>query len=131
MIKTKKRPFVAIIIVNLNKKEILKKCLDSLYKKTKYKNYVVIVSDNGSTDGSVEMIKKEFKRVDLIENRKNLGFALANNVAVDYALRKYNPDYFFLLNNDTKIIQKDWLTKLVETAESDERIGIVGCNLIY
>jgi len=46
-------------------------------------------------------------------------------------LKKYNPKYILLLNNDTKIIQRDWLAKLVETAESDEKIGIVGPKLIY
>jgi GT2 family glycosyltransferase len=46
-------------------------------------------------------------------------------------LKKYKPKYILLLNKDTKIIQKDWLKKLVETAESDKKIGIVGPKLIY
>lgn len=126
-----KKPKVVIITVNWNKKEIMRDCLESVKKYTNYKNYNMIVSDNGSVDGANEMIKKEFKWVDLIENKKNLGFALGNNVAVKYALKKYNFDYVFLLNNDTKIIQKNWLKKMVETAESSKRIGIVGCKLIY
>ncbi len=127
----KKQPKVAIIIVSWNKKEIINDCLKSLAKFTDYKNCKVIVSDNGSTDGGVELIKKKYKWVDLLENGKNLGFGLGNNVALDYSIKKYNPDYFLLLNNDTIIIKKDWLKKLVETAESDSKIGLVNGKLIF
>ena len=126
-----KQPQVAIIIVTLNQKKLLRSCLSSLKKKTQYKNYKVIISDNGSVDGSIEMIKKEFKWVDLLENGVNIYWAGGNNIGIKYALKKYEPDYFFLLNDDTKMIQRDWLKRLVETAESNPKIGIVGCNLIY
>ena len=131
MQKKDKEKKVAIIIVNWNKKELIDDCLNSLAKFTDYKNYEVIVSDNGSTDGAAELIKKKYKWVDLLENGKNLGFALANNVAFDYSIKKYDPDYFLLLNNDTRIIKKDWLKKLVETAESDSKIGLVNGVLIF
>ncbi|MEM4325822.1 MAG: glycosyltransferase family 2 protein [Candidatus Pacearchaeota archaeon] len=130
--KKRKQPLVVIIIVTFNPNlKILKNCLNSLRNKTNYKNYKVIISDNNSTNGLKELIKEKYKWIDLIENKKNLYWAGGNNIGIKYSIKKYNPDYFFLLNDDTKIIQKDWLTKLVETAESDERIGIVGCNLIY
>jgi len=122
---------VAIILLNFNNKKLVKNCLVSLRKNTSYKNYKVIISDNGSIDGSNEMIKEKFKWVDLVENGKNLGFAGGNNVGIKYALKKYKSDYYLLLNNDTLIIRKNWLTKLVEGAESDKKIGIVGCKLIY
>jgi hypothetical protein len=126
-----KYPRVCIIILNWNGKELLKDCLSSIFKLTDYPNYKVIVVDNGSTDGSVEYVKKSFPKVDVLALDKNYGFSKGNNIGIKYALKKYNPKYILLLNNDTKIIQKDWLTKLVETAESDEKIGIVGCNLIF
>ena len=122
---------VCIIILNWNGKELLKDCLSSLFKLTDYPNYKVIVVDNGSTDGSVEFIKRNFKKADVLALDKNYGFSKGNNIGIKYALKKYNPKYILLLNNDTKIIQRDWLAKLVETAESDEKIGIVGPKLIY
>lgn len=131
MIEQTKQPKVAIIIVNWNNKRFVKSCLNSIKKMTDYKNYKVIVSDNGSTDSSIEMVKKEFKWVDLLKNNANIYWAGGNNIGIKYALKKYNSDYYFLLNDDTKIIQKDWLNKMVETAESDPKIGIVGCKLIY
>ncbi|MDP3992360.1 MAG: glycosyltransferase family 2 protein [Nanoarchaeota archaeon] len=122
---------VAIIIVTLNSGKFIKNCLNSIREKTGYKNYKVVVSDNGSTDGTIELVKNKYKWVDLIENGKNLYFAGGNNIAMKYALKKYNPDYFFWLNDDIKIIQKDWLNEVVKTAESDDKIGIVGTNPIY
>jgi GT2 family glycosyltransferase len=124
-------PKVCIIILNWNGKELLKDCLSSIFKITDYPNYKVIVVDNGSTDGSVEFVKKNFPKADVLPLDKNYGFSKGNNIGIKYALKKYKPKYILLLNNDTKIIQKDWLTKIVETAESDEKIGIVGCNLIF
>ena len=65
---------VSIIIVNYNTKELIKNCINSIYKYTQDIQYEIIVSDNGSTDGSIEMLKSEFPNVILIENNANLGF---------------------------------------------------------
>ncbi len=124
-------PKVCVIILNWNGKELLKDCLSSLFKLTDYPNYKVIVVDNGSTDGSVEFVKKNFKKVDVLALDKNYGFSKGNNIGIKYALKKYKPKYILLLNNDTEIIQKDWLRKMVEVAEKDEKVGIVGCNLLF
>jgi len=124
-------PKVCIIILNWNGKELLKDCLSSIFKLTDYPNYKVIVVDNGSTDGSVEFVRRNFKKVDILSLDRNYGFSKGNNIGIRYALKKYKPKYVLLLNNDTEIIQRDWLKKLVETAESDEKIGIVGPKLIY
>ncbi len=126
-----KCPLVSIIILNWNGKKLLKDCLSSLFKLTSYPNYKVIVVDNGSTDGSVEYVKKHFPKADILPLDKNYGFSKGNNEGIKYALKKYNPKYILLLNNDTEIIQKDWLTKMVEVAESDKKIGIVGCSLLF
>lgn len=130
--KQKKLPLVIIVIVTYNPElKILEECLSSLKKNTDYENYKVIVSDNGSTNGSNKIIKKDFKWVDLLENNANLYFAGGNNKATKYALKKYNPDYFFVLNDDIKVINKKWLSEIVKTAESDPKIGLVGINPIY
>jgi GT2 family glycosyltransferase len=127
----KKEPRVAIIILGMNNRKLVKNCLLSLKKNTSYKNYKVIFSDNGSTDGTKELIKKEFSWVDLVENGKNLGFAGGNNSGIKFALKRYKPAYFLLLNNDTIIFQKRWLNNLVEAGEESKKNGIVGCKLIY
>jgi hypothetical protein len=130
--KNKKQLGVAIIIVTYNSNlKLVKGCLNSLKKVTAYKNYKVIISDNGSTNGVQNLIKKDYKWVDLVENNANIYFAGGCNSAIKYALKKYDPDYYFLLNDDVVIIDKNWLSELVKTAESDPKIGLVGANPIY
>ena len=116
---------VSVIILNLNGKEYTKNCLNSIKKNTSYKNYNVILVDNGSTDGSQKLIKSKFKWVNLIENKSNKGFSGGNNIGIKYAIKKYNSDYYYPLNNDT-IVKEGWLTEAVKTAEKDKSIGIVG-----
>ncbi len=108
-------PKVSIIIVNMNGKSLLEGCLTSLFNLTDYPNYDVIVVDNGSTDGSVELVKEKFPHVEIITLNKNYGFTRANNIGVMHAFQKFNPDYILLLNNDTEIIQKGWLKEMVNS----------------
>ena len=72
----------SVIVVNHNTKELLRKCLDSIYKNTNNITFEVIVVDNDSSDGSVTMVKNEFRRVKTITNKENLGFARANNIGI-------------------------------------------------
>lgn len=65
----------------------------------------------------------------LIKNNENYGFAKGNNIAVKHALNLLKPDYILLLNNDT-VVDPEFLSKLVETAEEDEKIGIVGPKIL-
>lgn len=123
-------PKVSIIIVNWNGKYLLKNCLNSIKDWTSYFNYDVIVIDNGSADGSVEMLRKEFPLVKLVINKENVGFAKANNQGIRRALSN-DADYVLLLNNDTKVIHCDWLENMVRVAEADSKNGIVGCKLIF
>ena len=77
---------VSIIIVNYNTSKFLKNCLLSIYEHTKNIEFEVIVSDNGSSDDSLDMIKTYFPQVILIENNKNLGFGTANNRGLEIAI---------------------------------------------
>ena len=126
-----KQKLVAIIIVNWNQKKLLATCLSSLKIKTEYQNYHVIVVDNGSLDGSVETLKQGFPWVDIVALDKNRGFSIGNNKGIFYAIKKYEPQYVLLLNNDVEIVQSNWLIKMVSVAESEDNVGIVGCRLIY
>jgi GT2 family glycosyltransferase len=114
-------PNVSVIILNWNGKENTINCLEAL-KMTTYSNYEIIVVDNGSTDGSVEYFKDNYPGIKFIENRENLGFAEGNNVAIRQVLERKEIKYIALLNNDT-IVKSDWLEKLVNALETDEKVG--------
>lgn len=119
---------VSVIIVNYNTRALLRGCLSSIYEKTSGLDFEVIVSDNGSVDGSAEMVREEFPQVLLVENRANLGFGSANNRALDRAGGKYvfylNSDTL-LLNNAVKIFFDYW------ESHSEENLGALGCNLTW
>lgn len=74
---------LTVSIVNYNTRDLLKDCLNSVYKNIRGIKFEVIVVDNNSTDDSLGMIKKEFPWVTLIENGGNVGFAKANNQALN------------------------------------------------
>ncbi len=119
---------VSIIIVNYNTKQLLADCLNSIYEQTKDINFEVIVSDNGSTDGSIEMLKNDFPQVILIENNVNLGFGAANNRGLAIAKGKY----IFYLNSDTILLNnavKLFFDYFEQNGEL-ENLGALGCNLL-
>ena len=91
---------VSVIIVNYNTCEITKNCLKSVFEQTIGIEFEVIVSDNGSKDGSIEMIRTDFPQVIFIENNANPGFGTANNRALAVAKGKY----VFYLNSDTLLL---------------------------
>jgi GT2 family glycosyltransferase len=123
-------PHVAIILLTWNQRQVTLECLDSLDKMEYAPDRLeVIVADNGSTDGTCEAIRTGYPRVVLIENGENLGFAAGNNAGIEYALRT-SAQYIMLLNNDTVVVP-DMLTRLIEIAEHDPGIGIVGPKMLY
>lgn len=126
--KCKQLPKIAIVILNWNGKKDTKECLNSLNKIT-YSNYEIILVDNGSADGSVEMLEKEYPEINLIKNKENLGFTGGNNVGIKKAL-EHNADYVLLLNNDT-IVEQDFLENIMDVAQLDPSIGIVGPKIYY
>lgn len=118
---------VSIIIVNYNTKQLLADCLNSIYEQTKDISFEVIVSDNGSKDGSIEMLKANFPQVILIENNANLGFGAANNRGLSIARGKY----IFYLNSDTILMNnavKCFFDYWEENGEK-ENLGALGSIL--
>ncbi|MCK4351989.1 glycosyltransferase family 2 protein [candidate division WOR-3 bacterium] len=116
-------PKVTIIIVNWNGKDNTLECLQSL-REINYPNYEVIVVDNGSVNGSPEVISKKFLHHKLIALKRNIGYGSACNVAIKEAIND-NTHYVYLSNNDI-VFDKYFLTELVNVAEKEKEIGIVG-----
>lgn len=119
---------VSIIIVNYNTKDLLNDCITSIKSNTSNISYEILVSDNGSTDDSLSLLKEKFPEVIIIENKENLGFGTANNRALQFAKGKYilylNSDTVFL-NNALKYFIDYW-----ENNNHKEQIGALGCNLV-
>lgn len=116
---------VSIIIVNWNTREILRDCLRSVYENAGKVDFDVIVIDNASTDGSAEMVRTEFDKVQLIANASNRGFAAANNQGMAVAGGRY----VLLLNSDT-IVLDGAIAKTVEFADAHPEAGVVGCRVL-
>lgn len=114
---------VSVIIVNWNAKQLLKDCINSIYKGARDLQLEIIVVDNGSTDGSQNMVKKSFPQVILIENEKNLGFSRANNIGFKYS----NGKYLLFLNPDTLVPEKT-LEEAIKFMEKNRDAGIMGCK---
>jgi len=115
-----------IIIVNMNGENLLKDCLDSIKKNMPVKSKVIVV-DNNSSDGSKKILKEKYKWVDIVENKSNRGFSGANNDGIEYAYKKYDPDYYYFLNNDTKVT-KGFISKLIEIKKKVDNVGLLGSN---
>lgn len=121
-------PKVSIVILNWNGIRDTIECLNSL-KHITYTNHEIILVDNGSTDGSVEQLKKTYPEIEIIENQENLGFAEGNNIAIKRVIER-GTKYILMLNNDT-IVDPGFLSHLVSVLESDVQIGIVGPTVYH
>lgn len=121
-------PRVAIVIVNWNKKDYVISLLNSL-RGINYDNYEITVVDNASGDGSVEAIKEQFPKVNLIVNSRNLGGTGGFNTGIRYAFEKGGYKYIWLLDNDA-VVERDTLVELVKAMETNENIGISGSMIL-
>ena len=119
---------VAIIIANWNGKEYLNTCLSSVWKQT-YNKFIVIVFDNGSTDGSVDYIHNVFPSTIVISNHNNIGFAKANNRAIEKAFLDPTVQYIATLNNDTEVDAK-WLENLITLARANQDVGAIASKIL-
>jgi GT2 family glycosyltransferase len=118
---------LSIIIVNTNNKPVIGVCLDSIFKHTRDLDYEVVVADNGSTDGSLEMLKSEYaSRIRLVENGANLGFSKANNRGMEAAEGRA----VILLNSDTEL-RDNAMKTLYDYLFSSGKMGACGGTLIY
>jgi len=116
---------VSIIIVAWNVRQLLYDCLKSVYEQTKGIDFEVIYVDNASEDGSVEMVRKEFPAIRIIQNDRNEGFIKANNRGIKVAMGRY----VLLLNSDTLILDNA-IAKMVKFADLHPEAAIVGCKVL-
>ena len=103
----------------------LELCLRSVEAAIKNIEVEIIVVDNNSSDGSCAMVKQLFPNVKLIENKENYGFSRGNNIGVSHS----KGDYLCILNPDT-VVAEDAFSKVLDFAENQKNLGIVGCQLI-
>ena len=119
-------PRIAAVILSWNSRKFIADCLDSLgAHEPRVVQYVV---DNGSTDGSVEFIRRRFPAVRILETHHNLGFAGGSNVGMRQALAD-GFDYVLLLNNDT-VVDEPFTGDCVSLFNADASIGIVGPAIV-
>ena len=125
-----KEPFVSIIIPTKDKAKILDTCLQSIYDKTNYKNYEVIVIDNNSCEEETFSLLKSYQEEH--DNFKYFTYQCPFNYSYlnNEAVKKACGDYIVLLNNDTEVISENWLSDMVGYA-MQEHIGCVGAKLLY
>lgn len=116
---------LSIILVNWNTRDLTRDALVSIYKETNGFDFEVIVVDNNSADGSVEMITKDFPQVALIENKDNLGFGKANNQGLKIA----HGDYLMFLNTDIVVLEGA-INKLVSYLGEHPDVMMVGPRLL-
>ena len=117
-----------IIILNFNQKHLTEACINSIKNNT-FKNYKIIIVDNGSKDMSAQYLKKLFKdSIHIIQNKYNYGFARGNNIGIRYAL-KSGANYVLLLNNDT-ILSERCLEKLYAVSQRYKNYSFY-CPKIY
>jgi GT2 family glycosyltransferase len=112
---------LSIVVVNTNTLNLLRDCLESIYRNTAGIEYEVIVVDNNSVDGSVDMVKTQFPRVRVIQNDRNLGFPVSNNRGFEAGTGRY----VLALNPDT-IVQGNALEVVVRFLDEHREAGAAG-----
>ena len=115
---------ISVVVVNWNRATLLRNCLHSLQKQLDIELEIIVV-DNGSTDGSLEMLNSEFAEIRIIRNPTNLGFCTANNQGIAAA----SADYIGLLNNDAEA-DPGWAAALLRACQSSLSVGMVASKIL-
>lgn len=116
---------VIVSIVSFNTRQLLRQCIENLLSQKTSHQVEVWVVDNASEDGSAQMIKQDFPKVTLIENKENIGFGKAHNQVFSKAMG----DFFLIVNSDTKS-PKDAIEKMVDFMQKYPDCGISSCKLV-
>ncbi|NIR51877.1 glycosyltransferase family 2 protein [candidate division KSB1 bacterium] len=119
------QPVLSIIIVNWNTGKLLRQCIQSVHRSTHKTLFEIWVIDNGSTDGSIEMMKTEYPKVNLVANNLNLGFSKANN----FGIGKSTGRFVCLMNTDVEVLD-GCLDQLSEFLKRNPKAGLVGPRIL-
>lgn len=126
----KEQPLISIIIPNKDHIDDLDKCIQSIEKKSSYKNYEYIIIENNSTEEETfqyyKDLEKKVPKAKVVYYKGDFNYSKINNFGVQYA----RGDYYLLLNNDTEIINPDCLYEMLSYCMRDD-VGIVGARLYY
>ena len=120
-----KETLISFCIVNLNAKNHLISCLKSISMSTKYDFFEIIVVDNNSNDGSIDLLRHQYPEVKLIINLRNYGYTKA----INQALRLSKGKYKVVLNPDTELMPKS-IDIMINYMKSSKNIGIVGPKVL-
>ncbi len=119
---------IAYIVLNYMAYQETIKCVEYINKNSDTKDYIIVVIDNNSHNDSYEKLKDIFceeKKLVLIKNSKNLGFAKGNNVGINYVLNNFIFDYIAVLNNDVYLLEKNLLKK-IEEEKKNSNFSVLG-----
>jgi len=116
---------LSVIIVSYNNRNLLRDCLDAVESSVGEYTYETIIVDNGSTDDTSQWLRKEYPKVNLVTEEKNLGFAGANNVGFSHAKGRY----WVILNTDA-IVQDNALAKAIALMDTNPSVGLGGARLL-
>jgi len=116
---------ISLVVISLNSREYLRGCLDSiLAAQWRDVSYEIVVTDNGSTDGTLEMLAASYPQVKVMAHQKNLGFCPASNLAAAASCGRY-----LMFLNDDILIYDDAIAKLVEWMDTHPQTGAIGSRL--
>ena len=121
------RPAVGVVIVNWNLRDSLRETLDS-FRNVNYPGLQIVVSDNASTDGSQEMVRKEFPEVQLLTREQGLGYAKGASLGLASLVDRTK--YIFSTTNDV-IVDPQIIQVLVDQAEQDPKAGVLGTKILF
>jgi len=111
---------IAIVILNWNGKQLLKKFIPSIVKYSNLPNVEIVVADNASTDDSVEFITKNYPKIKIVQNKKNGGYAKGYNDALQHV----NADVYALVNSDIEVT-KNWLSPIISIFKNEPNTAII------
>ena len=122
-------PLVSVLIPNKDQKESLKKCLDSVFEKTTYSNYEIIIIENNSTESETFAYYRELQKrsnVKVITWKEGFNYSAINN----FGEKEASGDYLLFLNNDVEVINPRWMEEMLGNCQRPE-VGITGAKLYY
>src|SRR3989344_1056180 len=120
-----KNKLVSAVIVSWNRKEELKKCIDSILNQD-YKPIEIIVVDNGSNDGTLELLSKYKSKIRLIKNVKNLGACKTRNMGIANA----GGEFILFVDSDAELYEKNMVSKMMKWMNKDNMIGGIGAVVL-